>query len=407
MDYGGAPVYLQADLPQSGRDFRFIDKAELPFRVTDGQLWLSHPPVGGTIRRDQGDSFTACAPPGSLLERIHLVGAFGLYADEEAKGTIGASIHLYLGEKKVHQIDLVQGSHYAVTSDREFRAESLGDGVEVQPVGLLESNGAKHRCDWVAIDVPATSNVDRVVFTDSGSPAVFALTQAFLQARATVRCPFHSMGGGIPLHEVAAIVRVRDHVRFEKALEQFERSLSITTDLDEARGEALTFLAVVTAGLLETGGPRTIHRIQLEAAREFDRCTSVESVLIACKGILYELAGDLLSHSTDGSARIIDRALAHIDRNFAAELSDDTLAAQVGLSTSHFRFLFKQSTGQPFHKYLMSVRLEKARALLSGGTLSVSEVAHSVGFHGLSHFSRAFAQRFGVSPNDYRRSTRA
>jgi AraC family transcriptional regulator len=73
------------------------------------------------------------------------------------------------------------------------------------------------------------------------------------------------------------------------------------------------------------------------------------------------------------------------------------------MSTSHFRYLFKQSVGQPFHKYLVATRLEKARMMLEQGQGSVSEIGIAVGFSSLATFSRAFAQRFGMSPSDFKK----
>ena len=92
-----------------------------------------------------------------------------------------------------------------------------------------------------------------------------------------------------------------------------------------------------------------------------------------------------------------------VDRHFAAELSDDDVANQVGMSTSHFRFLFKQAVGKPFHQYLIATRLEKAKMMLESGEASVSEVANAVGFAGLASFSRAFGQRFGMSPSEFKK----
>ena len=69
----------------------------------------------------------------------------------------------------------------------------------------------------------------------------------------------------------------------------------------------------------------------------------------------------------------MDRALTLVDRNFAKDLTDAAVAQQLGLSTSHFRFLFKQATGQPFHKYLVSLRLEKARRMLVEQGLPVGD----------------------------------
>jgi AraC-like DNA-binding protein len=99
----------------------------------------------------------------------------------------------------------------------------------------------------------------------------------------------------------------------------------------------------------------------------------------------------------------MDRALAYVDRHYAKELTDAVVADQIGLSTSHFRFLFRQSTGQPFHRYLVNLRLEKAKQLLTDRGTSVGDAAKAVGFSGLAHFSRAFQARFHISPTAAKR----
>jgi AraC-like DNA-binding protein len=117
---------------------------------------------------------------------------------------------------------------------------------------------------------------------------------------------------------------------------------------------------------------------------------------------LNALAAFMFQESESPSGYLIERAVSILDRNYAKDISDAALATQLGLSTSHFRYLFKQTTGQPFHKYLMALRLEKAKRLLQEDDLSVSSVARSVGFSGLAHFSRAFAQRFSINPTSIR-----
>jgi AraC-like DNA-binding protein len=160
---------------------------------------------------------------------------------------------------------------------------------------------------------------------------------------------------------------------------------------------------MVTAATLEMGGSRSMHREQLEAAREFDQIKTHEELALSARTRAEQIsAGSFRDHQSP-SSYLVDKALALVERNYARDLNDAMVAAQLGLSTSHFRFLFKEATGQPFHKYLVSLRLEKARQLLVQGDLTVSEVARAVGFAGLSHFSRAFAQRFSVSPTHLRR----
>ena len=182
-----------------------------------------------------------------------------------------------------------------------------------------------------------------------------------------------------------------------------EVALLATEDLDEARGEALTFLAVVTAATIEIGGSREMHRALLESAREFDSIQSVPEIAEAVKRRAEMVSSVVFKEMQGPSSYLVDRALAMVERNYAKNLTDASVAATLGLSTSHFRFLFKEATGQPFHKFLVSLRLEKARHMLVEQEIAVSAVAKAVGFAGLSHFSRAFTQRFQVSPTTIRR----
>ena len=219
-------------------------------------------------------------------------------------------------------------------------------------------------------------------------------------------CPFHSEHGGIALAELGAIVRLRDRVKYRKALQQLEEAILRTEDLDEAKGEALTFIAVATAATLEIGAARSMHRFQLQAARRLDRATSTSEVASIASALLAESIGPQFEKSDSPNDRLVDRALSIVDRQFAKPLTDAVVADQLGLSSSHFRFLFRQATGQPFHKYLIGVRLERARQLLVEQGIPVSEAAYAVGFSGLSHFSRAFSQRFAANPTQIRNAAR-
>jgi AraC-like DNA-binding protein len=169
-------------------------------------------------------------------------------------------------------------------------------------------------------------------------------------------CPFHSEHGGIALSEIGAIVRLRDRVKFRKAIDQLEKAILQTKELDEAKGEALTFIAVATAATLEIGASRTMHRFQLEAARKLDGARSTTEVASLSKELLSQSVGALIEKSDKPNDRLVDKALSLVDRQYSKPLTDSIVADQLGLSPSHFRFLFRQATGQPFHKYLIGVR---------------------------------------------------
>jgi AraC family transcriptional regulator len=82
------------------------------------------------------------------------------------------------------------------------------------------------------------------------------------------------------------------------------------------------------------------------------------------------------------------------------------LARACKLSPSHFARAFRQTTGQPPHRWLMEQRMEKAKQLLVDSTLSLAQIAQTCGFADQSHFTRVFAQRVHASPGQWRRHWR-
>jgi AraC-like DNA-binding protein len=337
------------------------------------------------------------------ITRVHLVGVFSLYAKHEKVGTHGASLCGYLNDNQVFALDLVHGRHYQDAHLEALLDHGNGDGSHVSTVGCVFLDGARVRVDVFSVDIPSEVSLDRLVFRDTGTPASFVIYDVVVETpRREGKCPFHSGSRGIPLSDVAGVVRVRDRVRFQRAVQQVHDAFHKAADLEEARSEALTFLAVVTAGMLEAGGSRELHRVQLEAARIFDKVNTISELIDESQTMIERVVGEWL-HQEESQPKLIDKALSIVDRNFGNPITDEDVADQIGLSTSHFRFLFKQSVGQPFHKFLISTRLEKAKAMFEQGYTSVSEVSQLVGFSGLASFSRAFTQRFGVSPSEYKK----
>lgn len=341
------------------------------------------------------------------VNRVHLVGVFARFADREneAAGCVGASLQVVQQGLTMFRMDLINGIHYDDAAGLERNPRTNGDGSSVEPVGKVTIEGSECRVDVLTVDIPGDIGGSMLRFKDLGTPASFAIFDVFFEGMPPSGCPFHSQSGGVALGEISSIVRLGDRVRFSDALEQVEAAIHLAEDMDEARGQALTFLAMVTAATLEMGGSRSMHRIQLEAARALDQVSDPGEIFRVTKEFVAQVASPIFQESPSPSAYLVDRALAIVDRQFAKNLTDASVASQLGLSNSHFRYLFKEATGQPFHKYLIALRLEKARRLLADQELAVSAVAKAVGFTGLSHFSRAFAARFSVSPTHVRRGS--
>lgn len=340
------------------------------------------------------------------LVRAHLLGIFALFASkpEEAAGTLGASVQFNTSRDTVFRQDLLNGRHYRDARDLTPVDYCNGDGTSLRTIGTCEVGGVPARVDTLTIDIPLESTLESLRFKDLGSPASFVLFDVILEHETGKGCPFHVHSGGISLGEIGSSIRIGDRVKFGKALDQMQSAMLAAEDIDEARGEALTFLAVVTAATIEIGGTREMHRALLESAREFESIDNIAEIAAAVRRRADFVSSLVFKEIQGPSSYLVDRALAMVERNFAKNLTDASVAATLGLSTSHFRFLFRETTGQPFHKFLVALRLEKARQMLIEQEIAVSVVAKAVGFAGLSHFSRAFTQRFQVSPTSIRRS---
>ncbi len=96
------------------------------------------------------------------------------------------------------------------------------------------------------------------------------------------------------------------------------------------------------------------------------------------------------------------RARDQMDRDFADPLDVPALARAAYMSVGHFQRAFKATYGETPYSYLMTRRIERAKALLRRGELSVTEVCLAVGATSLGSFSSRFTELVGMTPSAYR-----
>lgn len=96
------------------------------------------------------------------------------------------------------------------------------------------------------------------------------------------------------------------------------------------------------------------------------------------------------------------RARDRMDRDYAQPLDVPALARGALMSTGHFARSFRDAFGETPYSYLMTRRIERAKALLRRGDLSVTEVCFAVGCTSLGSFSSRFTELVGESPSAYR-----
>ena len=106
------------------------------------------------------------------------------------------------------------------------------------------------------------------------------------------------------------------------------------------------------------------------------------------------------------SRRQLRRVTDYIEAHLDDDLSLRQLAAVAGLGLSHFKLLFRRSTGLPLHQYVIRRRVERARQLLTKGELPIAEVALEAGFTHQSHMARHLRRLLGVAPSALARRAR-
>jgi AraC family transcriptional regulator len=145
----------------------------------------------------------------------------------------------------------------------------------------------------------------------------------------------------------------------------------------------------------------------------------LQSPAVASMGQIYAetaaqmLAAHLLRHYTTTNVFIpeynrklsshqLQRLTTFILDHLNQPLSLEILAQQVGFSPYHFARLFRQTTGESPHQFVLRQRLEAAQRLLKETDLPLAHVALQVGIPNQSHFTQAFKRHRGMTPLVYR-----
>jgi YesN/AraC family two-component response regulator len=96
--------------------------------------------------------------------------------------------------------------------------------------------------------------------------------------------------------------------------------------------------------------------------------------------------------------RIMKVVNEHLDDS---DFNVETLTKEVGISRAQLHRKMKEMTGLPVSEFIRNIRLEQAARLLEEQKINVTQVAYTVGFSNLAHFSTVFKKQFGVTPTEF------
>ena len=96
----------------------------------------------------------------------------------------------------------------------------------------------------------------------------------------------------------------------------------------------------------------------------------------------------------------------YLDMNLGGRSDIDRIAFLTGLARTQSAQAFRQSFGMPLHKYLVQRRMDAALQRLADTDMTVTQLAHELGFSSHAHFTTVFRQHMGMTPSSYRADQR-
>ena len=126
---------------------------------------------------------------------------------------------------------------------------------------------------------------------------------------------------------------------------------------------------------------------------------SIAEIYQVMRQILLRLSGNTTESSSQN--RLVRQTLHYIHQNYA-NASLQQAAAQIYVSSTYLSRIFANEMNESFSRYLLRCRIQKAKELMQDPKLKLYEIAMSVGYADISHFSKAFKQIEGCSPQNYR-----
>lgn len=138
--------------------------------------------------------------------------------------------------------------------------------------------------------------------------------------------------------------------------------------------------------------------------RDFLQCLSTAKFAFSMKNTLHCVLSHLMRKiplNKNNAEKIAEWAVQYIEKNYADEITLESIADELFVSTSYLCRVFKKHVGKGYVSYLNDVRMKKAKSLLCSNKFTVSEVAKSVGFRDASYFSSVFKRYYHCPPSSF------
>jgi two-component system, response regulator YesN len=158
----------------------------------------------------------------------------------------------------------------------------------------------------------------------------------------------------------------------------------------------------------EKGGVHPIYLDSLSSkfAVQIEKCSSLQQVSELFRSMQYGYCDAVRKLSLKNYSSAIRRAVEYIRININQDLSLDSIAGDLNLSSHELSRQFKKETGKNITEYINNRRINEAIYILENDHISITDVAFTVGFNDVNYFTKVFKKLKGVTPSEYRKINR-
>jgi two-component system response regulator YesN len=140
-----------------------------------------------------------------------------------------------------------------------------------------------------------------------------------------------------------------------------------------------------------------------ERISKLHECGSIDEVYAWMQAETDRFLNSFYNWQETHSQNSVLKAARYMEEHYSEPLPLQQVASQVHLNAAYFSHLFKKETGCSFVDYLLELRMEKAKQLLSNTDMKITEVSGMIGYDLPNYFAKLFKQTTGLSPKDYRK----
>lgn len=141
---------------------------------------------------------------------------------------------------------------------------------------------------------------------------------------------------------------------------------------------------------------------QPEIISQIEFCSNLEEIKETLIHYIYRAIDDIEQLRTNKSQKLINKAKAYIQANYAHDISLESISGEIGLSACYLSTLFKNMERISIKEYIIDIRIEASKKYLQDVNMKIYEVAANVGYTDSRYFSQLFRKKTGYTPGQYR-----